>query len=123
MVQKTIENAAHILEQVIYLVTVCRLGIRVGAQGAGTHHEKEKCQESPHDSQEHRVLHATWCDGRPRTWHCRDQAQQSVSSQKGLKRLTILSHTVCSSYYDWITKVCHFILTFTYECTVQTRLL
>lgn len=86
MVQKTIENAAHILEQVIYLVTVCRLGIRVRAQGAGTHHEKEKCQESPHDSQEHRVLHATWCDGRPRTWHCRDQAQQSVSSQKGLKR-------------------------------------
>lgn len=54
-----------------HLVTVCWLGIRVGAQGAGTHHEEEKCQESPHHGQQHRILHAACCDGRPWTWHCK----------------------------------------------------
>lgn len=61
--------AAHVLvgcrgggRSTIVLVTVSRLGIGVGPQGAGTHHEEEESKEGPHDSQQHRVLHATLAD-------------------------------------------------------------
>lgn len=56
----------------VILVTVCRLGIGVGAQGAGPHEEENKSQEGPHYSQQGGVLHATCCDGRAWPWQLRE---------------------------------------------------
>lgn len=85
-------------EQVTHLVTVGRLGIRVGAQGARTHHEKEESKEGPHDSQQHRVLHATLTDGGSRPWHCK-RLLTTINFFSGVSRVSTFCIRVLGSCF------------------------
>lgn len=89
-------------EQITHLVTVSRLGIWVGAQGAGTHHEEEECQEGPHHSQQHCVLHATLCDGGSWPWHCKRLIKTISITLRGSQRglYLVLHHSNIHSCYN-----------------------